>query len=404
MPRIEDCGLVLFDEPSDHALGGWAAVAGEEPRRVDNVSALRNDITWVSNIDFNNYMKGGHAVQHNLRRADFFRAGIKQLAADVGIDIAGGGAYEAVQKLSTVTSRVYRLAVSHYKMSDADMFSQSFPEDIHKKLTIPDSTQNPNNLLDFMGAYQSDSTVTNGSRAFGEGMAMLSLRRNRFRYFGSLLELPLPDEAWEHLTDRMLPADHGNRLDWILDQSANKPILAECVLEPDCDADLAALAAFGTSPGRKTILRRWVAHPELVWLTKFFKITVRSAWVSRGYVDIKEKQKLPASFTRDDFMALSYSAGILVENHFQAMSMTCFNKAQSLKTVSPGAVWMKAYDRATMFTHALDMHRKGFMVTGYGMGGVRTSVSRNGGELQRLAEYAGENGFVYPPMEVILNV
>lgn len=399
--RTVGCGLVLFDSPREPGLGGWAAIDGGEPVRVENVSSLRNDVVWLSNIDFSSYRAGGLEVQHNLRQSGFLRSEIRQLAGDVGINVAGEGAYDAVRRLSIVASRVYRLAEEHYGLGDTGFTQPYLAEDIRAKLRIPVSTGNVNSASDFMAAYQTDSRVP--GKPFIDNSVLLSLRQNRFRHFGSLIQMPVPDNAWVHLPESALPDNINKRLDHILKEYDGKPFIVEVSMEPDCDPELAALTAFGASAASKTGLRRWVSQPELVWLMKYYKIKVRSAWVSAAYKHLIDKHLLPKHLASDDLLRLSYSAGILVENHFHALSGSAFNRTLQTKTVSPIGVWLRAYDRAIMFAHALDMYRNGFMVTGYGMGGVRVSVSRAGGELERLAEYAGENGFVYPPLRSLLD-
>ncbi len=313
--------------------------------------------------------------------------------------MAGAHAVDTAPVLSEVATRVFKLIASGYEwkpgeIANADSLHENlksrFPRDMYP-------SNNPALERALRAAYQTDSAIARAD--FVPNSVFLTLRMNRLAHAKKVLSCPIPDDAWEYIPDVKLPSSQRERLAMCLNHET--PILAEVVMDMTrADSEYAALAAFGQKVASRMVLREWVSHPELIWLSRFTPIEIRSVFRSAEYKTLHEKTQLPGILVDDPLMELSYSAGLLAENHWVALASDEYNRLTKKKSLTARAVWLRAADRALCFSLAKKALDSGFTVTGYSSGAVRVRMLRS--ELLRGLEFAVENQVVCPNFNRII--
>lgn len=394
MPRF---GVAIFDNPKDPA-GGWACLAGSESFRFRQPSDLPNDCLWVCSVDGMEYMRR-LSKMHHLRPSDFFRSSLKHIAADLGLHIDGEGRFGSVAtvaspKLAKVVHRAALIAAQVYGWSDPqEIFrADNLYEDIRKNIAQPPAVHHFMRSA-LLSAYQSYSSPDWGSD-YEPDSIVVTLRMNRLLYAQQILLTSVPDGAWAYIDS---PIDLNAALD------PDGPTLVEATVETaNIDPSISALLAFGSQPGRRGALRRWISQRELMWLSKYARVTVTRAYKAAGSILLPERVHLPQALTADPLFSLSLSAGLVAECHWTAFCTPTFNPRlpnSEKKEVSVWGVWLRAADRAMSFDLALAAHRRSFYVLGYGNGSVLVRLQRS--RLPDLLEFAMENNIAHPSFREI---
>lgn len=392
-------GVMIYDNPKE-CTSGFASIAGEPATNVRQPEDLANNVIWLTNADFTTFRSLGHQTVHNLRGNEFLRTRLDQIAADLGISLLGEYAHTSAPVLSTVVSRMVSLIAAGYEwkpgeLANADSLYLNIKSRFPKDQYI---TNNPGLERALWAAYQPDSVVTKPH--FNPNSIFLTLRVNRLAHARAVMNCPVPDDAWEYVHENKLPPSQRERLAMCLE--SDRPVLAEVELDMSrADSEYAQLAAFGKKTASRMELRKWVSHPELVWLTKVSPLLIRSVYLSAGYRPLHEKLRMPDVLTSDPLLRLSYSAGLLAENHWVALATDEYHKGMRKKVLTSRAVWLRAADRAQCFALARRAHDRGLFVTGYGAGGIRIQVTK--AELWSVISFCIENQMVSPDFAPLLN-
>jgi len=392
-------GVMIYDNPKECATG-YASIEGETATYVRQPEDLANSVIWITNADYSQFRVLGHQNMHNLRGNEFLRTRIDQIAADLGISLLGEHAKLSTQVLSTIVSRMVSLIANGYEwkpgeLANADSLYSNIKSRFPKDQYI---TNNPSLERALLAAYQSDSLVARPH--FSPNSIFLTLRVNRLAHAQALMNCPVPDDAWEYVHEDRLPASQRERLSMCLE--TERPVLAEVELDMSrADSEYAQLAAFGKKTASRMELRKWVSHPELVWLTKVTPLLIRSVYLSARYRPLHEKVRLPDVLASDPLMRLSYSAGLLAENHWISLATDEYHKDMRKKVLTSRAVWLRAADRAQCFSIARRAHDQGLTVTGYGAGGIRIQVTK--ADLWSVLSFCIENQMVSPDFAPLLN-
>jgi len=385
-----DIGVMLYDNPNE-CTSGWASVNGSPASYVRQHSDLANNVVWITNGSFGQYIQQGHRNVHNLRSISFLRTQINQIGTDFGHDMSGANAAVVAPVISEVAARVFRLASTAYEWKAGELSNaDSLHENIKSRFPRDTPLNNPALERALQAAFQTDSAMSRAD--FVPNSVFMSLRLNRLTHARKVLSCPIPDDAWEYIPSVKLPVSQKERLAMCLQHET--PILAEVVMDMSrANSEYAALAAFGQKATSRMALREWVSHPELVWLSRFAPIEIKSIFRSHHYCTLPTKMQLPATLS-DPMLELSYSAGLLAENHWMSLASDEYQKLTKKKLLTPRAVWLRAADRALCFLLAKKALDKGFTVTGYGTGAVRIRIQRN--ELLGALEFAIEQKLVSP--------
>lgn len=381
-----------MDDTANPGAGGWACLDGGRPERIQNMNGLLNTAYWVTNCDFTAFMNGGFSRLHNVHRSEYLRSTLAHVAKDCGLELSGEGLFPALGVLSKVASNVLWLAQKHYRVKN--FTKPTLADELRGVVGVEQKTLDNTIQPDLLAAYQGDSQVPT---RWQDGVMYFTLRKNRFAYFSGLMSAKIPENSWTYLNGRQLPPI-SSRLEWAL--NSDRPLLLEVELTPMCDSDLAEIVAFGFKSGRKNTIRRWISHYELFWLHEYYSVAIKSAWISSAYRSMPKHFLPPKEFVEDEYMGLSYSAGLMMEAHFHALSSPVSLGKDRPQEITPAAVFLRALDRAVMFSEAKRLHDAGISVTGYGMGAVRVRAYQE--EVPKLVAHMIENEFEFPLIPALL--
>lgn len=401
-------GVIVFDDKNNASLGAWASIAGGKATRISDVSALENDVMWISNLDYKAFVDCGLSAARNHRLPNYFYREVDKVAADHGTSLRldPSMAPAVAQNVSSRYDRVLRLYEKAYPhKTEYPYTGRTLTEDIRSVCGMLDSSNRAPDFLEsaFAAAYQTDSACATQYQA---DSFMVMMRYNRLRHYKDILNKPVPAEQnWRLLDSRMLPATNKERIKFI--EQATFPIVAEVHVNCDnCSSDMARLIAFGYQAGlrnRATLMRTHVSHPEFLWLHRFCDIEVRSVAVAAEYTKLRPNSRLPAVVADEPAFESCYSAQLFAEIHFLAMAEHTRRQSaagnQIDRNISARNVWLRAYDRAEMFITAKRAHEFGLNVAGYSMGALRVMTDRAG--LPKVMDFAGTHVMPWPNYHVL---
>lgn len=390
------CGIVLFDHP-DEVADATAYLPEVPAQRVRSPNDLRNDVLWVSNLSvFEDRVR----CHPNLRSGYYFRILLAEIAHDMGIQSSHDAqmAPEDALKLSLYMTRTMTIAARAYGWDVAELGPLRVREpflmgDIAKMLPSPplaDPMIRDDLVCALTQAYQDSSEPDWPTVTTEADSVYVTLRYNRVNYVKALLEAPVPKgQGWTLIQD-------VQSSDATLNYCLNYPTIVKATVEWDnTTSEMAALSAYGQSGKQRNSMRMWISQPELVWLSRIARVTINQIWVDQsGYTRFSPGAKLPALFAAHPESCLSYSAGLVAYNHWQALASCVRNKRMKLDESTVWATWLRAMDRAQMFAIALKAHNAGFHVARYGAGSIKLRVTR--ARLMDLAKFKEDNGFMYP--------
>jgi len=245
-------------------------------------------------------------------------------------------------------------------------------------------------------AHQAASEPDWPAPTYEPDSVFVTLRFNRLNYAQQLLDAPLPTGRGWVRVDGMKAQDSA------MTYCLEHPTLVKATVEWDnASSDVAALAAYGQAGKKRNPMRLWLAQPELAWLSRYARITITSIWVDQsGYARLAPGARLPGLFVAHPEACLSYSAGLVALNHWDALSSCTWNRRSRTEEASVWATWLRAMDRGMMFSMALRAHEAGFHVQRYGSGALRLRVTRD--RLPELAQFKQEHGFMYPDISSLM--
>lgn len=399
------CGVVLFDHPSDLTAGS-AFLPNTPVQRIRSLNDLRNDVIWLSNLPvFEERIK-----KHPVVRSQFFlKISLSEIAQDIGIQASYDGQMqpEDAQRVSEVLTRSFTVAAKAYGWATENeraLMTQElyFSSSIRKFLPqspVPDARSRDELAVVFTHAYQDKSAPSWDRLNYLPNSIYITLRFNYVNYVGQLLAQPVPNgKQWMNINEGGValiddPLEHCLNLD--------KPCFVRATVEWDnASNDLAALAAYGQAGKSKNPMRLWLSQPELKWMSRFATITINYIWIDQsGYGLLPRAARLPELFDTHPESYLSYSAHLVAFNHYQALTSHTWNRRQRSNEASLWAMWIKALDRAYMFSIALKAHERGFHIDRYGDGAIRLKVAKDA--VEELMEFKSEFGFVYPDLASI---
>lgn len=396
------CGIVLFDHPDDMTTG-TAYLPDTAPQRIRSPNDLRNDVLWIANVWATEERVKDHP---NLRNGYYFRLFLAEIAQDMGIQASGDGqmAPADAMKLSIIMTRTMTIAARAYGWDVAEMGPLRVQEpflmkDIAKVLTgppIPDARFREDLTRALTQAHQEASQPDWPAYSYEADSVFVTLRFNRVNYVQQLLDCPLPSgRGWACI-------DGVDMSEQTLEYCLTRPTVVKATVEWDnASSDIAALAAFGQAGKRRNTMRLWMAQPELAWISQYAKVTISMIWVDKsGFQKLGPGTQLPALFSSHPESCLSYSAGLVAMNHWLGLASCTWHKKHRIEESNVWACWLRALDRAMMFSMALKAYEAGFHVERYGAGALKVRVARD--RLAELAQFKEEHGFIYPDISSLL--
>lgn len=386
--RVPQVGVALFDNPKEMSAG-WACIADKAPVRFGSVHDLNSDALWVTNLDWEEYRLRASKFS-NLRRGDFLRSSLSQIAGDLGRRMNGEFAMETCPVLAKVVHQAVMIAVGVYGWEEpvSEMREDTLADDIRRSIGQAPKLQRHLRTA-MVSAHQSYSSP-DWPPTYEPDSFTITLRYNRLDYARLVMANPVPDEAWTYI-----PPERASELSIESLMNPAQPSLVEATVELGrIDPDMAALIAFGSQPGKRAGVRKWISQPELAWLARHTRVNVSSALVASSARPLPESAQLPPALYSDPLFSLSISAGLIAECHWTALASTTYNRTSRTNDVSAWAVWLRAVDRALSFELALRAQKAGFHVVGYGTGSVVLRLSRD--RMQECLAFADDNNIAHP--------
>lgn len=396
------CGLVLFDHPEEVG-SGTAYLVETSPQRIRSPNDLRNDALWVSNLSTTEERTRSHPT---LRNSYYFRVLLSEIANDMGIQSSREGqmSLDDALKISTIMTRTMTIAARAYgwdvsEMGPLRVSEQYLMRDIVKMLPsspTPDARYRDDLIRALTQAHQENSEPDWPGAIFEPDSVFVTLRFNRVTYAQQLLDCQVPaGRAWSRLENVQMD---NTTLRYCL----SHPTVVKATIEWDnTPTEIAALAAYGQAGKRRNAMRVWMTQPELSWISRYAKVTIHSVWVDdSGYTRLSPAGRLPPLFAAHPESCLSYSAGLVAHNHWQALASCTWNRRSRIDESNVWAAWLRALDRAQMFSMALKAHQAGFHVDRYGSGSLRLRVTRS--RLPDLVRFKEEHGFMYPEISGLI--
>lgn len=395
-PGFPEIGVALFDNPKDATIG-WACLVDGEPFRFRQPTELSNDVIWVCNFDFNSYFQRGRNA-HNLRDSRFFAASLTQIAADHGLGVVGSPAFATSKILAKVVERTVRIVAAAYGWNEPILMlkSNNLMEDIRKHMP----RQTPAKQImksPLISAFQLNSKPIWVHAPFMPDSLNVSLRYNRLDYARRIMETPIPDLAFNYVPSNVLQGmPQAARLRMAL-ESGSSLVEATIELTSSTDSDTASLISFGTTTGKKDIVRKWMTDLELRWISQFARVTIVSMFRSEApATTLENSYRLPDAYSQDDLYAMSISAGLAAECHWACLanSIHVANSREFTREMTVIGTWLRAADRAYSFDLARKAHLAGYRIFSYGNGSVALQLERV--RLRELLDFAIETGVSYP--------
>lgn len=372
--RPPKLGVVVFNNPAN-PTSGVAAVAGRSPIVFESRAELPSDVLWISTAS-------QAVAAQNFRPGDYLRVRPSALAEDLGVYLED--VMQGLPEVARAVGSVRDILAQAYPWNDfsTDWSQTQMTASISRVLPmpgeIPEILESP-----LAQAMQTYSVVQDRPTYSTEPIARFTLRTNRLRYAQWLLDGTFPVGGWH-----FEPVGGKHKLEDFL--NPERPCLVEASIEfggsLTADGVTPSLIAFGSSTfgGRKEVIRRWISQPELAWLCRYAKIHIVSVLFCREAQRLPQELMLPPVLLADPLLALSVSAGVAAECHWNGlargnsvMRTGSSATARFVTVYHPIGVWLRALDRAYCFAMARKAVSMGFAVSSYGYGAITVWSSKD---------------------------
>lgn len=377
-------GVVFFDdinEPKD----GFACVAKGQAFRVSGINELSTDVIWWTNITYEAFYKRTEAWRSPwLRHDKYLVVSPKDVLLEWAVDPKTVAGDYAAQLVSNAFSRIMNLSFNlirdvHPRSKMEEVFTGKFLREdmrcILPELEYPKGEAA--NIIKSGSAWQEFTRTTIPSI---KGGRWLMLRKPRLAYAHEMLQIPVPKGPFEFYGRADMRSVARDKLKWVINN--DNPCIAEISINK-LDGDIAPVYGFGNATEKDhRISRSWVSHPELVVMSKFSEIEVKSLYMGYEY-DLIGPQ-LPEAvkdFLTDRYSETSWSVGVVAETIWRALAL-----GEDKAKVIPGeerahtswqGAWIKGADKSLMFLSAMQLTEKGYSVVSYGLGWLRIAVAED---------------------------
>lgn len=369
-------GVCLFDgaEPQ----GGWACREHGEPFRVESPAGLSTDTIWWTNIAYELFRESGLS-KHPWVRFN----GYPRLTAQKALDEWGMKDVDPSRQvvlLAKLFGRLMRLAVRRLT-AQRELKAYALHADfsrIFRPQSLPER-----DLAPAIAEAVQDWTRTQGRS--GKDLRHVMLRRPRLDHAQYLARCPVPEGPWEYVQVSKMPAPPEKRAEWLA--GLDRPVLARVIVSSD--SDVGEVLAFGGGAHER---RFWCAHPELKALCAFASVEVTGAYIGTGFSAGEDLFSGLDDILRSPIAATSWSVGLLAENLWVGACRQAEEGRQRRLTLR--GCWMRSMDRTQLFLDAVHLHASGFIVLGYGVGGIHVAIDED--MMDELVDAAFRRGLMTP--------
>lgn len=374
MDDFPNFGVVFFDNPESPEQG-FASEAGGAVFRIVSIGDLKSDVIWVTNLEYEQMSRYNLWRNPKLKRCSFFRENLYRIAKELGLSVSSSGSMH-VRVLSELVDRVMRISNKHYQI---DLIGGNFKDTVSQALMTPlveaDAGGSGNLLVDdclseafntyqvCYGHYPSDHVTVN-------------LKFSKVFYANEIMSMPVPFGGWTSIKDAPTGWHARNSVggskafNYLQEMSKQYPLLCNIAVK-NIDKEFAELLDVANGSSR----RNWVTGQEAILLAFYGDIYIKEIFAAESYQLLTERLDL-ALPSEGVIGELSISMGILAENHW--VSLASERKAiihgVERKIKPARAVWLRSWDRLMCWKAAKALKSAGYLVRGYGVGGVDVSV------------------------------
>ncbi|MCP1674276.1 hypothetical protein J2T57_001378 [Natronocella acetinitrilica] len=391
---MNQVGVCLFDDPRT-ATGGWASVAGREAERVSGTGRLSSDVLWVTNLGYRDYQRLNLIRTPHIFDEQYFRTSIKAMCSELGLE---GDPARAACHLSTILDRVAQSGAEILGVNIAQP-GYRYSSLVSTALHLPSMRQQPHGAhaseirAALTQATQSNQAMAGVQRPYGASCKGFNYPRGALAKW--LLSQPYPiSNDWKELKQASGQTVFGvedgqlirgtKAVRQTLSELGEKAAVFLRVRVLDTDTFYRPFATFGAGANAP---RGWAALPEVLYLSKFCKLSV-----SGGFRCSAGRLELPPGVDLAN-AEYSYSRALMLENLWVGLATPLQGAGQ------PTAVgaYMRAYDRVVCGKAAEQFARNSFVVGSYGTGRVMVYVRK--GEEAAAARISLDAG-LSPPMDI----
>jgi len=373
-------GYVCFDSETD-PTDGFASVEGGQANRVRGPNELSTDVIWLTNISFDNFYKKTDAWRLPwLRHDKYLVVSPKDILKEWGLDPKNTDAIQEAPIISRFFGRIMKMTFRLIRDVDPkarmeDCFQGRFlREDVRCILPEAEYPKSEAATIIKSGNAWQEFTPTAVSPVRGGRWVML--RKPRISYAQEIFHTPIPRGPFEFYGRSEIRSVAKDKLKWVCENQ--NPCIAEVTIN-SINGDIAPIYGFGNATEKeRRIARSWVAHPELIIMSQFANIDIKSLYMGNDYDLIGPNLPEPVKdFLSSKYTEISWSAGVLAETLWRACSLG-EEKSKAMGEerahTSWQGVWIKGADKTNMFLSAMQLTQSGYSVVSYGLGWVRVAV------------------------------
>lgn len=380
-------GVVLFDNPED-PQSGWASVPGSRSRRVRSPAELSTDTIWWTNVNYDMFFRRTQIWRMPTMRHDkYLVVSPRDVIREWGHDPQQVDVSFVTDLCAVAFDRIMRMSWMllrdvNPKMRIADAFvGKTLREDLRSLLPELDYPQGEAAAVMRSGQAWAEFTATG---AVGpRGGKWVVLRKPRLSYAMEMLQTPVPRAPFEYISRSEFRSLTDDKVQLI--RTMKEPCIAEVGVS-NMQQAVAPLYGFGnaTDKGRK-IPRSWVAYPEFKVLSRIADIDVKNAWRGREYwAIVPAMPEVVKDFFGDKYTEWSWTAGVIAETLWRSVvlgedrsKVGGLREGEELAQTSWPGLWIRAADKAAMFSVSLRLAELGYAVVSYGIGWVRCQVAED---------------------------
>jgi hypothetical protein len=385
-------GVVLFDDPKQ-PMSGWKATAGNtKTERIQSADELSTGTIWLTNIGYDDFFRASEIWRRsNLRHEGYLVVKIANILKEWNYDPGRAGQASELapgficQFVSQCFHRIMHAAFRLIRQIDPRLTmdraftGQTLRDDI--RVVLPPLDYPKSEAASIMKADKSYQEFTQCTTRPIRDAVSIMVRRPRTLHAMDMLQVPVPLGPFEFVARKNF-RHHGNDIvDFLKD--TDHPCMIELDVE-GIDPEVGPVYGFSNSTNKQAKQSRsWVAHNEFQALSRYANLSIRSFYMGREYGSLVSK--LPDAvqeFLTDKTLDSSWTAGVIAETLWRAATL----KEASDKAGKPTdgedragtsweGAWIRGQDKISMFMPALELHKRNYVISSYGLGWVQARVT-----------------------------
>ncbi|EHP90993.1 hypothetical protein [Methylorubrum extorquens] len=382
-------GVVIFDDTQDDPGNAIATVTEDGVRttydRISGPHELATDVLWWSNLPYEVlFRKTEMWKASHLRHDKYLPVGPGEALREWGCDLKYEPPERAGAILTMLFFRVMNIAFgllreNRPRMSVDEAFKGKTLRDDMRGL-LPEFEYPRQEAAQALKRGVAYEEFTNTMVRAPRDTKRVTLRIPRLTHAWRILEQPAPQGPFEFV-DKSRLRRIVSPSDWVVE--SEKPVFSDIAVKKMDDRH-APIFGFGNATNQnERRSRNWIPQNEFTQLSKFADLVVRGAYVGETYGDsiIDRCSDGVIEFMGGRFSDFSWSAGIVAEALWRAAALpeekgrnSQGRAGEERPHTSWQGVWVRGFDKGTMFVHATRLMELGYPPVSYGIGWVRCAV------------------------------